>query len=227
MKRLVERRRLLPAFALPAEEVHVLWLRIISLFDSDVPMRRSIVVWPSESERLEFDTIEELLACRELRGEVTKFELVVEQRGKAVRLQSHISWLDVPFLEATADTDTWCAAAFEAVLLVVRRNSLWYGWTLRALILPAYLVALLATFTTDRILEGASSTKFILSSALVATLLALTYLLLRKDRLLPLASIVFTEERGFLRRFAGELGLLLAVAGIVLSIYMWLNPVAA
>ena len=221
MKRLVERRKLLPAFSLSRAEVQVLWGRIESLFNKDQTIRKTIVVWPAEDDRLEFESIEELLAYREARGEAVRFKLVMEQGGRAIRIESHISLFSIPFLEVVAETDTWCAGAFEAVLVVVRRNRRWYGW-IPMLLLPAQM-ALLAVFFYAPL----GSNRLMVTGVLGVSLIALAYLTIRKDRLLPSASIIFTEEHGFLRRYTGELGLALALIGIVLSLLMWLYPVAA
>jgi hypothetical protein len=45
-----------------------------------------------------------------------------------------------------------------------------------------------------------------------------------KERLLPAASITFTHELGFVRRYGSELGLLLGLLALAAAVYMWAVP---
>jgi hypothetical protein len=76
MKREVEREIRLPAFALTLGELELLWKRIRELFDDDIACTEEIAL-AFPSERIRFDSFEELKGYDRLRGQT---DLAPEKR---------------------------------------------------------------------------------------------------------------------------------------------------
>jgi hypothetical protein len=54
----------------------------------------------------------------------------------------------------------------------------------------------------------------------------LAFLIFARDKLLPSATLVFTHDLGFVRRYGAEIGLVLGIVSLVASIIMWIYPFA-
>jgi hypothetical protein len=127
-------------------------------------------------------------------------------------------------LKVQGDSDVWCAGAIEAVVHVVRQRRVWYFWLVRFPFTPVFFLLGVLPW----IKAGPFSTYPDIPSSLLLSWITITslfgYFSFFKDRLLPVASIVFTREMGFVRKYGSELGLLLGVISLVLSVYMWIVP---
>ncbi len=66
-----------------------------------------------------------------------------------------------------------------------------------------------------------------LSLAWFSAVIVLGYVSFLNDKLLPPASIIFTQELGFVRRYGSEIGLALGIVSFLFAIYTWLKPVGA
>ena len=120
MKREVEREVRLSAFELERGDVELLWQRMLALFDAGSPIRSKISL-SLPSERLTFDSIQELTDYHSLRGRVTKFSFEMRQ-GQRVVVISSGSLFAAPTLKVEGESDIWCASAIEAVVHVIRQR---------------------------------------------------------------------------------------------------------
>ena len=132
-----------------------------------------------------------------------------------------------PTLKVEGESGIWCASAIEAVVHVIRQRRVWHFWLIHfpfTLIFIALAVlpwAKLGPFQHFPVIPPALLLGWLAMSALFG------YFSFFKDRLLPVASIAFTREYGFVRRYAAELGLILGVLSLALAIYMWVVPYGA
>lgn len=226
MKREVERELSLPAFGLERGDLKLLWQRVLGLFDSATPVASTLAL-TLPNERLTFESIAEMNSYVNLRGRVTRFTLEVRQAGRSVQIKSGGIFSTTPTLKVAGESDIWCAGAIEAVMHVVQTRRTWYFWFARLPYFPASMFcAALPWLKLGPFATFPQVSPWLTLSWLFTTVL-LIYLSLFHERVLPRASITFTKELGFLRRYAGEIGLLLGVLSIALSIYMWVKPYGA
>lgn len=226
MKREIQREVRLPAFSLLIGELELLWQRMTDLFQTDEGVRASInLSFPTE--KLQFDSIAELQEFGKLRGRVTNFSLKVAHGSRSVVVQTGGLFNNTPTLRVEAESDVWCAGAIEAVFSVIRPNRVWYSWFVRAPLTLLFLVLALAPTVVSKFFPKMPAMPIGLVVTWLSVVVVLGYVSYSKDKLLPEASLVFTQELGFIRRYGSELGLLLGLVSLILAIYTWLYPYAA
>jgi hypothetical protein len=226
MKREVEREVRLPAFSLERGELELLWNRITQLFTGEGSVRKSIAL-SLPGERLEFESMEELRQYAELRGRATNFSIFASRGGFSVSLRTGGLFTNVPVLKVQGDSDIWCASAIEAVMTVILRNRVWYWWLLRLPITLMLFLVALAPSTAEWLLSKKVELSPSATLAWFSVIATLGFISFTHERLLPTASLVFTNDLGFVRRYGAELGLVLGVVSFIASIFMWLYPRAA
>jgi len=223
MKREVEREIQLPAFELERGDLELLWTRMRSLFPVDASVYATISI-SRPSERLTFESMEELRKYTDLRGSAHRFALQMRFENQSVSVSSGGVFSSAPILKVEGKTDVWCAGAIEAVQHVVRLRRVWYYWLSSFPFLFAFLLLSagpVANFGPFRDVEKQSI--YMLLSWLSVTAV-FGYFALSKDSILPAATIVFTREYGFIRRYAAELGLVLGLLSLAFALYIWAVP---
>ncbi len=220
MKREITREKKLPAFELEVTDLQLLWQRMSDLFDDPQNVDRSIdLSLPSESEKLRFDSIEELIAYDQIKGKVTDFTLRAKQGKRSVTLRSSSFFHSVPTVNAEAESAIWCAGAIEAVMGVVRSRRVWYAWFIHFPISLTFFLLALAPFLKSWLLPELDPPSRPVAFAFISIILVFGFLSLTKNKLLPPASITFSNELGFIRRYGAELGLVLGVISLIFTIY--------
>jgi len=223
MKREVEREVRLPAFDLRVGDLEFLWERMTELFDSSEKIQAYISL-SFPSEKLTFDSFDELMKYGQLRGRVTKFTLRLSQKGRSISLATGGLFSDTPTLKVEADSDVWCAGAVESAMRVIRQNIVWFSWLIRV---PFTLIFFFLAFAPSAKIWPFRAFPDIPLPILLswfATTVLFGYFSLNKKKLFPPASITFTQEFGFIRRYGSELGLALGLIALLLAIYMWMVP---
>lgn len=226
MKREVEREIRLSAFELERGDMELLWQRMLALFDTVSPIRSKISL-SLASERLTFDSMQELIDYQALRGQVTKFSLEISQGQRMVSLSSGGLFATSPTLKVEGESDVWCAGAIEAVLHVIRLRRVWYFWLKHFPFTPIFFGLALAPWLKIGPFQRFPTIPLGMLITWLAMTLVFGYFSIYKARLLPTATITFTRELSFVRRYAGELGLVLGALSFIAAIYMWVVPYAA
>jgi hypothetical protein len=224
MKREVRKEVRLQAFTLSLAQLEVLWVRILAVFDSKADLRRTIK-FALPGEKLEFESSTEVQQYSSLRGRITDFSLSVEGGGRSVTVRSGGLFSSVPSLVVEGESDIWCAGAAEAVLAVVRTNRVWYFWFVRLPLTLIFFALSLAPTAASWLFPKAPHMSPGLAASWFLTVMLFGYLSFFKDKLLPSASVVITQELGFVRRYGAEIGLILGVISLVVSVLMWLFPI--
>jgi hypothetical protein len=223
MKIEVEREIRLPAFDLERGDLELLLQRMTALFENGASLRMSISL-SLPSQRLTFDSIQEFNDYQPLRGQVTNFSLDMRQNSRSVELSTGGLFTTAPMLRVKGDSDVWCAGAIESVVHVIRQHRAWYFWLVRIPFTTIFLLVCAIPWTK----AGPFSAFPEIPLSLLFSWLALTvlfgYFSFFKKRLLPVATLTFTREVGFIRKYGSELGLALGAISLVLSIYMWIVP---
>ncbi|WP_296894949.1 hypothetical protein [Thiobacillus sp.] len=217
MKRELEREKRLPAFNLQLGDLELLWKRMLELFDTSKPLNSTIKL-SLPSEKLEFESIDELRGYTALRGRVTNFSLRMSQGNRSVTVNTGGMFKFFPTVKVEAESDVWCAGAIEGVYGVIRANRVWYSWFIYA---PFYTLFILFAFTPMAIawfFPKAVEMPKPMTFAWLSAVLLFAFLSLTKERLLPAATISFTNEVGFIRRYGSEISLILGVVSLVLTI---------
>lgn len=223
MKREVEREINLQAFDLEIGDVELLWERMRSLFAPEANVRSEL--WLSlPSERLSFSTIDEFKNYKELRGQVRKFGLRMSHADNSVALSSGGLLSDTPTLKVAGPNDVWCAGALEAVARVTSSRRTWYYWIAPVPFSFIFYLLLALTFFEIGPLKQFDAQPWQFRAFILVTLIFFGFFGSLRTKLLPKATITLTRDLGFLRRYAGEIGLILGVIGIALALYMWIVP---
>lgn len=218
MKREVVRERRLPAFALRVGDLELLHERLLQLFDLPENVKTNVSLrFPGE--RLQFESIAELKDYSQLRGTATDFAVRVKQDNRSVEISLEGVINKTPVLRAESDSDLWCASAIEAAWTVIRPNRLWYSWFIRLRLTLISLVLALALPLIRVFFPSLPPLHPAIALPYFAAVFAMLYLSISKEKLLPAASIVFTNELGFIRRYGSELGLALGLISLALAIY--------
>jgi hypothetical protein len=226
MKREVEREIRLPAFALSLGELELLWKRMGEVFTGDDKVRKSLS-FSIPNESLEFDSIDELRAYPALRGQVTNFSVSMSRGTESITVKTGGFFSVVPILKVRGHTDLWCASAVEAVLGVINRNRTWYWWLLRLPFTLLFFLAALFPLGINWLLSREVKFSPPVTLAWLSAVMTLGFISFTHERLLPQATIVISNELGFIRRYGAEIGLALGVVSFIASILMWLFPSAA
>lgn len=223
MKREVEREIRVTAFSLERGDLELIWKRLMALFDPTQSIRKKIAI-QIPSEKLTFESIEELLDYSSLRGIVTKFSIEMRQGQREVTLSSGSMFSNTPTLKVEGESDIWCAGALEAVNQVVSQRRVWYYWMMN---IPYTLIFILMLILPWLKIGPFSNFPNIAPPLMFSWIIAMVffgYFSQYRNQVLPAASIVFSKDLGFFRRYAGELGLFLGVLAILMSLYMWMVP---
>jgi hypothetical protein len=226
MKREVEREIRLPAFALPLGELELLWKRMSDVFIGQEKIRKSIS-FSIPRESLEFDSVEELRAYPELRGQVTKFSISMARGNESIVVKSGGFFSAVPVLMVRGHTDLWCASAVEAVIGVVDRNRTWYWWLMRLPFTLLFFFAAILPVATNWLLSREVKYSLPVTVAWFSAVATLGFISFSHEKLLPQATVVISNELGFVRRYGAEIGLALGLISFIASIFMWLFPISA
>lgn len=219
MKREVEREEKLPAFDLQVSELELLWERVVELFESDKPIRSSIKL-TLPNEKLQFDDLSELKSYGRVRGRVTQFRIEFSQGDRTISIKTGgVLFQPTPTVRVEAETDVWCAGAINTVQGVIQHNRMWYWWFVNLPFTFLFFVLSVAPVVGSWIgptKVGAVPPKVALAWFSVVVLLG--FLSFTKEKLLPAASITFSHELNFVRRYGAEISLVLGVISIVLAI---------
>jgi hypothetical protein len=220
MKREVERKKKLPAFSFGIGELEILWGRLLALFDSSETVHCNIEI-KLPSENLKFESIEELKRYTQLRGRITKFSLWLSQGGRRVLITSSYSFGFPPEVSATAETERWCAGAIETVFSFVQSNRLWYHWFVSVPFGVIFYLFLFIPFTALMFLPKGQSLDKTLLTGWIGIVITLGILYFAKTILLPSSVLRVTQEEGFIRRYAAELSLIIAIITAILTVIGW------
>lgn len=226
MKREVLREVRLPAFSLGRGELELLCNRMKSLFETTEESKLTINL-SLPNEKLRFDSLEEFTSYNSLRGRVLDFSIKAERGYRSVTVKTGGLFSNVPTLRVEAESEVWCAGAIEAVMSIVRENRVWYGWLIRLPLTLIFLLLSLVPAIINWIAPKAPSMPIALSLTWFSAVLVFGYVSYHNEKLLPPASIVFTQELGFVRRYGAELGLALGVVSFMFAIYTWLKQSGA
>lgn len=226
MKREVEREVRLRAFDLTLGDLELLWGRMLQLFEGSEAIEATIAL-SLPSEKLAFQSLDELKAYDPIRGRVTSFRLELRQDNRAISISTGGIFNDVPTLRVRAENDLWCAGAIQAAEPVIGRCRTWYWWLIRVPFLPFALLAAFAPWLKLGPFREFPNTQLPLVLSWFLTSVLLAYISYNKQTLLPAAAITFSQDLGFVRRYGAELGLLLGILSILLAIYMWIVPYGA
>lgn len=225
MKREVERKQKLPAYAISVSQLSVLVARLTDLFQGQDKDKVNITIRITlKNEKLSFDSIDELLAYPELRGRVADFSVWASQynSGRRVWLSSGSLLFDSrSTIHAEAESEAWCAGAIETVQSFLQPHKVWYHWFVVAPI--GWILFFLGngpTVALQFMPKGTVIDKTV-AFAWFAIVLTLFVLWIGKGRLLPSSVLRVTEEDSFLRRHASELSLLMALISAVLTVVGW------
>lgn len=218
MKRELEREERLPAFDVAAGDLELLWQRMSTLFDASQKVESSIDL-SLRAEKLQFDSIEELKAYGQVKGRVTNFTLRMRQGKRSVTMRSGGFFSSIPTVKAEAESEIWCAGAIEAVTGVVRTRRVWYAWFIHSPIGLTFFLLALAPSLQSWLIPQLGPMPKPLALAWFGVVVVFGFLAFTKDKLLPPAAITFTSELGFIRRYGAELGLVLGVVSLILTIY--------
>lgn len=222
MKRELEREERLPAFNLEPGELELLWERMLMSFDTSNALSTSLIKLSLPSEKLEFNSFTELKKYGQVRGRVTNFSLHISQENRSLTVRSGGLFSSVPTAKAEGESEVWCAGATEAVRSVIRQNRVWYSWFIYAPINTLFLFLGLAPYVSSWLFPKMVTVPMPLVIAWLGVVIALGFLSITKDKILPAATLSFSNELGFIRRYGSELGLLLGVISLALTIISFL-----
>lgn len=225
MKREIEREVRLPAFNLNIGELELLWQKTIALFDPTNPIYANINL-SLPNEKIEFVSIDELKSYAELHGRVVNFSIHASQGKRTVSIKTGGLFNSIPTLRITGDSDVWCAGANESLLSVISRNKVWYSWFIYAPFNTMFMVLALSPWFVKQLSTKAIDPPMPVVLIWLGALMTFGFIGYFREKLLPAASITFSNELGFIRRYGSELGLLLGIMSIAIAFYMWFNPIA-
>lgn len=224
MKREVHRERNIPAFSISVDDLEVLWMRIVALFNSRNTIHGLISI-KLPSEKLEFNNIKELKQYPELKGSIRNFSLWLHQENKHISIDFY-SFSPQAVVRASGQTESWCAGSVEAVYSFLQSYKLWYHWFVSAPI--GWVLALLinlpiigASIIASTIPKGTTIDKsayFGWAIGWLVTVFALAFLYFFRGNLFPAHVLRVTEEEGFIRRHSAELSLIIALLSLVLTV---------
>ena len=132
MKRKVEREQQLPAYSLTLAQLEALTERLRTLFPKPEEVILNVDV-KLRSEKLTFESIDELKAYSQLTGNVTQFSVWLSDSPH----QIWMSTADMIFdnrtkVRAYGENEAWCAGAIETVQSFIQTRKLWYHWFVAA-----------------------------------------------------------------------------------------------
>ncbi|WP_126286081.1 hypothetical protein [Burkholderia stagnalis] len=220
MQREVARSKKLPAFSIGIGGLEVLFNRLSALFDKDKKIYGSINI-TLKSEVLTFDNVDELKQYSGSLGRVTNFSIRLSQDGRRVSIRSASIGSSRAEVITYAESEAWCAGAIETVYAYMSSNRLWYDWFLSAPL--GWLLIIMVNIPTVAQLvfpKGQLISKTVVAGW-VAMTAVMTVLFFSKGKLLPASILVFNGTDNFIRRYAAELSLLVAIISVVLTVVGW------
>lgn len=217
MKREVTRERTIAAFSIGLAELEALWARLSVLFEGEEVRYTSIDI-ALPNEKLDFNSVQELREFSTLRGAVYDFSITLSSRTRRINIRPLGFFRKRIIVKATGESEAWCAGAIEIVYTFLRSHRVWYywflsvpiGWVLFALVNFPAIASLLRLRGTE--------VNAIVYSAWLISLIALAIPYFFGNRLLPAASLRITSEESFVRRYSGELNLVIALLALVLAL---------
>lgn len=217
VKREVNRERKLPAFSLSVGELEVLWSRLAALFNDSVELYASIDI-RLPSEQLEFSNIEELRQYERLPARVTNFTVTLAQKGCRITIRSGMLFAKAQ-VDATSETEAWCAGAIDTVYSFVQSHKLWYNWFVSAPI--GWVLVIVANIPSAVMTFMPKGVERVFMFGWLGALLTMSLLYFGRGRLLPSAMIRISESKGFVRNNVAELSLAIAVFSAILTVIGW------
>lgn len=220
VRREVSRKRVLPTFRIDVAELQLLWDRLLDLFAEKDKVLASITV-ELGNEKFDFERPSDLLTCSDLPATVKNFSLYLSHAGRRVTIGASSFVAARPEVRATGDTEAWCAGAVETAAAFLDRHRVWYHWFLVApvgwlLLLCTYGVMFGSIFAPKDL--KLPPTVAVGWATLTVVLLVLFF---SRAKLLPVCSLEVRNEPSYLRRYAGELTLIVAVVSAVLTVVGW------
>lgn len=219
MKREVTREAILPPFLLDVASLELLHEKLADLFDSEEGLHTSITL-NLPDETLTFESVEELKSTHVPRN-ARRFSISLSQWtvGKSIRISSGSFFNFRPSVSATSSSEAWCAGAIETVLTSAKLNRRWYHWLHS---LPLGVIVLIA-FNAMNILQLFGIKNFVknypeFALAWLVSVIALTAIWAFRPKIFPGATIITNNNEPFIRRYAGELSLLLTAISVILTI---------
>lgn len=219
MQREIKREKLLPAFVISIDELEMLFNKLTPLFDTSDEVRFHIRVnFPSEV--LSFNNITELRSYSGYYKKTNKFSLSLRQNNKIIFISDSTwggLWADRSKVIAESDNEAWSAGAIETAysFIVLRR-----AWFHLLSIVPIWAGTMIFGFTlliTDILFNIYTHNKD-LSRHIFIIGLIVAFLIWAQPRVFPASTLVFSQEESFIRRYGVELGLLLTVVVIIISL---------
>ena len=219
MKREVRREVSLAPFSLGIAELELLWIRLEPLF-SEAEHKAFYVEIEFDSEKLTFDSIEELKAANFPKPRSTNFTLHCHGSNQSIHLYTALHAGAQPRLVVTSETEVWSAGAREVILTVINQNRVWHHWLRPKLVGALLFLGMLGLMLTVTILqERKAAVSGAMFLGVVGTLALLAFLFFARGRLLPMATLRLSSTERFWRRYSVELTLALAVLSAALTAY--------
>lgn len=172
------------------------------------------------TKHLRFSTVDELEAYKRLPARVRKVEVVVHGAGPHTR-SLHVSFGGALFsasVRASGGADTWCRAATDGAKLFLDDHRAWHWWISRSRLWSLLLWATALSPISWVLLGHFPQTARLQMPA--GILLGLFILLLLVSiavagEYLPPGTLEIAPDRVWYRRYAVELGLLIAVLALI------------
>jgi hypothetical protein len=220
MKRQVERRRVLGAYAIDMAELGLLWQKCLALVPDDGKTWSYLSV-ELPNEKLTFDSYEEFAAAEELPAKIYSYTLTVSA-SSGNRMTLWGSFMGAPRVTADGESEAWCAGAIETVAAFTYSHRTWYWWISKAPLLAMAAVlgiagpigALLAPFAMPK----GTTLPFSINLGALTLAGALVLMFFARGNLFPPGAITVRKESSFLRRYTGELGLVVAALSLVVTV---------
>lgn len=222
MKREVEREESLGAFRIDLASLELLVTRLRNHFAKPEFVRLSIDI-TLPGEKLEFESVDELRAYENLPNSISKMRIWLSGGGHRIVIRVGSSFFDQAKVSAQAESGAWCAGALAVATEALRAHQRWYSsfraWPFGVLMFGSLVVSMLLV---NAIEKGKPETGFPALAALLACVV-FGLLFLSRGALFPSGTLQIRTTESFLRRYAAELGLLLASLSLVIAVISLLS----
>jgi hypothetical protein len=216
MKKEIVKSATAPAFSVDLAELEVLEERVLELFGADDRAMVSID-FCINNETLKFSSVDDLKEYSDLSGNVPEFNFYIGSGlSKSISISNKSIFSVKPSIWINGEDSVWVASAMETVMSFLSAHKRWYSWILSfptMLFFYCYAVFMPGTivFVTGPTI-GAMQLIGLVSVALVV----LCMFFFRK-KILPPATLKFTDEQSLLKRYGLELTLLMAFLSMVFT----------
>lgn len=219
MNREVERVKKIPAFSINILDLEILIDRILDLFKEKDKLYYSIYI-SLRNEKLEFNSINELKNYEGLNGKITDFRIWLNQGRKriSIRVPSFYSQAEVI---TTSSSEAWCAGANETIYSFLQNKKVWYHWIASVPLGILIFIILNIPFLIRLFIPEANSISKVSLIGWISTIITLLFLYFFRKKLFPVAILRITEEESFIRKHSAEIGLIIAIISMLLSIIGW------